>query len=49
MPMEVWNVRVAAVILLAFALMGCATQTYYACRDDGRTREFCKSYPGRPG
>ena len=44
--MEVWNVRVAAVILLAFALTGCATQTYYACRDTGGSREFCAEYPG---
>ena len=47
--MERPNVRVAAAILLAFALTGCAAQTYYACREDGRTREFCNSYPGRPG
>lgn len=47
--MEVWNVRVAAVMLLALVLTGCATQSYYSCRDDGYTREFCSTYPGQPG
>ena len=40
--------KVAAAILLLIALTGCASQTYYACRDDGRSREFCAGLPGGP-
>jgi hypothetical protein len=40
--------KVAAAILLLLALTGCASQTYYACREDGRSREFCAGLPGSP-
>jgi len=41
--------KVAAAMLLSIVLTSCATQTYYACRDDGRSREFCAGLPGAPG
>jgi hypothetical protein len=43
---EVCIVRLAAIVLLGLVLSGCATKTYYACRDSGSSREFCSGYSG---
>ena len=40
--------KVAAAIQKLNALTGCASLSYYACRDDGRSREFCAGLPGGP-
>lgn len=40
--------KVAAALLLSIILTACATQSYYACREDGRSREFCTGLPGSP-
>jgi hypothetical protein len=41
--------KTLTIIMLSFAVCGCATsKTYYACRDGGGTREYCSSYAGTP-
>ncbi len=40
--------KTLAIIMLSFVACGCASKTYYACRDGGGTREFCSSYGDTP-
>ena len=40
--------KTLTIMMLSFVACGCASKTYYACRDGGGTREFCASYADAP-